>query len=181
LQALDVIYQLIDTNSFDSSVMQKKEYGLYLRTLNILAYTYKKQADYEEALKFFNKLTEIYKQIVEFDSSKYTGYLIDIADIYQLQGKEYLASKLYRLVLEIDEQTIGIEHPDYAVHLNKLGKLYYKQGSFKDAVYVLTQMLLILEANQPKNYLDIETVKKNLEHCKKLINDEFHVTVLDFS
>ena len=58
-------------------------------------------------------------------------------------GKYFMAEPLYLEALSIDEQTLGINHPDYASSLNNLGVLYNDLGNYNKAEYYYLKALKI--------------------------------------
>ncbi|MEL6425496.1 MAG: tetratricopeptide repeat protein, partial [Pseudomonadota bacterium] len=61
-------------------------------------------------------------------------------------GRYDEAEPLYTQAIEIDRNTIGEEHPDFATHLNNLAGLYGLTGRYDEAEPLYTQAIEILEA-----------------------------------
>ena len=64
--------------------------------------------------------------------------------------------------LRIDEQTIGKEHPDYAIRLNNLAIVYHSQGRYDEAIELYKQALLIDEKTIGKEHPDYAIRLNNL-------------------
>ncbi|MDQ3801371.1 MAG: tetratricopeptide repeat protein [Acidobacteriota bacterium] len=83
--------------------------------------------------------------------------------IYLRSLAEYeKAIYLYQKALEIDEKTIGREHPAYATRLNNLALVYRKQGRYEEAIKLYKQSIEIDEKTIGKEHPDYAVRLNNL-------------------
>ena len=67
--------------------------------------------------------------------------------LYQTKGNYAQAEPLYRRSLAIREKVLGSEHPDVALSLSNLGRLYLARGDTAEATRTLTQAAAIEDRN----------------------------------
>jgi tetratricopeptide (TPR) repeat protein len=80
-----------------------------------------------------------------------------LAEVYYQQSRYGEAEPMYKRMLEIDEQSLGKDHPGYAADLNNLALLYIAQGKCSRAEPLLKQALNIyLNAYGNNNLLVIK-------------------------
>jgi tetratricopeptide (TPR) repeat protein len=68
----------------------------------------------------------------------------------------------HQKVIKIDEQTIGKEHPDYAININNLALVYVSQGKYDEAIELFRQAIKIDEKTIGKEHPTYATRLNNL-------------------
>jgi tetratricopeptide (TPR) repeat protein len=71
--------------------------------------------------------------------------LDSLASVYEAQRRYAEAEPLYRRTLAIQENLLGLEHPDVADTLNNLAMIYKAQGKYPDAEPLYKHALAIRE------------------------------------
>ncbi|HSK72461.1 MAG TPA: tetratricopeptide repeat protein, partial [Pyrinomonadaceae bacterium] len=125
-----------------------------------LADLYEITADYEKAEKLYLEVLDFARKANDEIFLSHT--LNNLALVYESQGKYEEAIKLFTQALEIDEKTIGKEHPDYASRLNNLASVYKSQGKYEEAIKLFTQALEIGEKTIGKEHPDHAARLNNL-------------------
>lgn len=86
---------------------------------------------------------------------------IDLASLYEAQGKHDKAVSELKRALAIWEKTLGPDHPYVANSLNNLAGLYFNQGKYAKAEPLYTRALSIMEKTAP-NHPDVANLLDNL-------------------
>ncbi|MEL7275973.1 MAG: tetratricopeptide repeat protein, partial [Pseudomonadota bacterium] len=81
--------------------------------------------------------------------------------LYEATGRYDEAEPRYNQAIEIDRNTIGAKHPDFAIDLNNLAGLYGLTGRYEDAEPLYKQAIVILEATLGPEHPNTKTVKAN--------------------
>ena len=68
----------------------------------------------------------------------------EVVSLYQ-KGEYTRATKVAKKALHIAEETLGKNHPDVALSLNNLARLYYGQGDYEAALPLYRRSLQINE------------------------------------
>jgi CHAT domain-containing protein len=90
--------------------------------------------------------------------------LNNIALLYNNQGKYAEAEPLYKHALEIQENSLGPEHPAVALSLNNIAGLYRAQGRYAEADPLYKRALEIMEKSLGPEHPSVATNLKNLAH-----------------
>jgi tetratricopeptide (TPR) repeat protein len=77
------------------------------------------------------------------------------------QGNYAKAEPLYQRALAIFEKVLGPDHPEVALVLNNLGKLYHTQGNYAKAERFYKRSLAIMEEALGPDHLDVASCLKN--------------------
>lgn len=88
--------------------------------------------------------------------------LNNLARVALSQNRFDDAEELYRLAIEISEQTLGRDHPDYAIHLGNLGQVLSSQGKDAEAKSPLLEAMRIFEAALPADHVYIQETQRRL-------------------
>jgi tetratricopeptide (TPR) repeat protein len=112
----------------DSQRNIDKEYRLKLK----LADFYKMSAEYEKA-------SNIYKEIIEFARNNNNKRLLspvlaNLASVYGSLGNYEKAIALFQEAIKIAKNTVGTNHPIYAIQLNNLAGVYGLQEKYNEAI-----------------------------------------------
>lgn len=111
-----------------------KEHPDYASTLNSMGVLYYQLGNYKKAEKYYAESLPIYKKVYGKEHPEYATICNNIGSLYMQMGGNTTNpadQKLYwdqaevfmKKVLSIDSTTIGLEHPDFAIHLNNLAEL----------------------------------------------------------
>ena len=71
--------------------------------------------------------------------------LINLADLYRIQGHSEVAEPLFRRALAIFEKVLGPEHRGVAMSLNGLAQLYVATGHYEEAESMFNRAIAIFE------------------------------------
>ena len=89
--------------------------------------------------------------------------LNNLAGLLQATGRNAEAEPLYREALEIDRNTLGEAHPDYAILLNNLAGLLQATGRDAEAEPLYREALAVFEQALGADHPNTKTTAENLE------------------
>ena len=113
----------------------------YAITLGNIGLNYDRIGDYEKAMLYCNKALEI----PEISKITYSNRLMDKGYFYQNMGRYGRSHEVYIEALEAMEISHGKKDPEYAKLLNNIGKLYFVEGKYKDALVYFRDAITIIE------------------------------------
>jgi CHAT domain-containing protein len=82
--------------------------------------------------------------------------------VYHVENKYTAAEELYKSVLAISEQALGMSHLDVAWTLNNLGNVYTEQGKYREAEGFFKRALAIREMALGTNHFDTAWTRNDL-------------------
>ncbi len=82
-------------------------------------------------------------------------------------GRYGEAEPLYRQALEIEAETLGTAHPDYAIDLNNLASLLQELGRHAEAEPLYAQALEILRTTIGPDHRNTKAVEANYSRFLK--------------
>ena len=88
--------------------------------------------------------------------------LDSLASLYEAQGKWVEAEPLYQRTVAIQENLLGLEHPDVADNLNNLAIVYKAQGKYSEAEPLYKRALAIREKANGPDHPDVAESLDNL-------------------
>ncbi len=91
-----------------------------------------------------------------------SGVLNEHAITLNTTGRTDEAEPLYREAIQIDEATLGKDHPDYATRLNNLAVLYANKQQWDEALPMMKQTLAIRIAALGDQHPDTEGSRQSL-------------------
>lgn len=126
----------------------------YLNNLMGVAVFYYNIGNYTKAEKYYQEALQNNKIVYGAQSTQYSNALNNLGSLYlakALQRKSQKeidenlmkAEKCFLQTLLIDSLTIGMQHPDYAMHLNNLAELYRNIGNAEKAEPLYLKTLAI--------------------------------------
>ena len=130
--------------------------------LHNLAYLYKDQGNYDEALKFYNMTLEIREKILGKDHPDTAITYNNIADVYHVQGNYDEALNFNYMALEIREKKLGKDHPYTAITYNNIACIYKAQGNYDEALKFYNMALKIQEKELGKEHPDTALTYDNM-------------------
>ncbi|EKD26633.1 MAG: tetratricopeptide TPR_4 [uncultured bacterium] len=102
------------------------------------------EGNYENALKYAKQSLAAVEKLYKPDDFRIALVLNNIASIYNVQGKSFLAVPLLKFSIEIDKKYFG-ETETLALDLNNLAETYQLQGKYLNAEPLFLQAIKILE------------------------------------
>ena len=93
-----------------------------------------------------------------------------LASVYEAQQKWVEAEPLYQRTLALQENLLGLEHPDVADNLNNLAIVYKAQGKYSEAEALYTRELAIWENVLGPEHLKVATTMENYASLLRLMN-----------
>jgi CHAT domain-containing protein len=103
---------------------------IYARVLGRIAINYDKSGDYANAIKYFDASLELPNITQETLSKR----LMDKAFFYQNMGRYDKSKETYEKAKKVMVKALGEDHPEYAKLLANMGKLFFAQGKFDEAL-----------------------------------------------
>jgi len=82
--------------------------------------------------------------------------------VVYLRGDSLRAEDFYRRALEVDQRLLGKEHPEVAVDMNNLARMYVERRDFAHAIPMLEQAVSIQLAQQDETHRDLIFAFSNL-------------------
>ena len=99
-----------------------------------LGYIKDRQAEYKEALIFYEKALEIWKKTLPANHPSLATSYGCIGDVYANIGEYSKALSSYETVLDMQKKTLPPDHPSLATSYNNRGKVYADMGEFSKAL-----------------------------------------------
>jgi tetratricopeptide (TPR) repeat protein len=119
------------------------------------------EQDFEEAEKQYLAAIKEAEKFGPQDSRLITS-LDSLASVYEAQRKWVEAEPLYQRTLALQENLLGLEHPEVADNLNNLAIVYKAQGKYSEAEPLYKRALAIREKANGPDHPDIADGLENL-------------------
>ena len=155
--------------------------GPSTKTLRSMARVYMAYGEYTKAQPLAEQALTLAKR-KDTSNSELAMCLIDLATLYNYQGKLAEAEKMCKLGMQLQEKVLYENHPYVAYTLRTLSSIYQGQGRYKEArvLYgeIVTAMIRVkIEAeavvkDQMEREGDAEEEVQNADGRKKLMADE---------
>ncbi|CAF0982705.1 unnamed protein product [Didymodactylos carnosus] len=153
-RAEQYFHMLLDDTSLDQSA--------HALAHNNLGRVYDNQADYEKALKSYEKSLEIYLISLPPNHPDIAATYNNIGQVYNHQGDYEKALKSYEKSLKIYLISLPPNHPDIATTYNNIGSVYDKQGDYEKALKSYEKSVEIKLISLPPNHPDTATTYNNI-------------------
>jgi tetratricopeptide (TPR) repeat protein len=127
-----------------------------------LGYGFVKLANYDEALKYFQKALAVWKKLLGIEHPSTAASYNHIGFVYYNQGDYANALEYYQNALDIREKVLGKEHFDIAISYNNIGGIYNEQGDYPKALEYYQKALEIQEKVLGKEHLDTAISYNNI-------------------
>ena len=112
----------------------------------------------------------IIRTIQQFPATSEAGRLLHETAFYLQDRARYQeAEPLYQRALALREQLLGPEHPDVALTLNGLGRLYYDQSNYQQAESLHQRALVIQERQLGPEHPE---VARTLAYLARLLREQ---------
>jgi CHAT domain-containing protein/Tfp pilus assembly protein PilF len=122
------------------------EHGTVALSLDALAWLSERKEDYTRAESYYQRELVIAEKPSSGLELSHLGILLgSIGRLHDLRGDYVGAEALYKHALDIQERTLGPEHPYVASTLDSLGELYQTEGDYEHAEQLLQRALAIRE------------------------------------
>ncbi|MCL2839340.1 MAG: DUF2225 domain-containing protein [Defluviitaleaceae bacterium] len=151
--------------------------------LHTIAVLYKKQSDYDKALKYYKKALAIKKVLGKTHPSTATIYN-NMAGVFEAQGEYSKALEYYEKALGIYEKVLGKTHPSTARTYNNMAGVFKAQGEYSKALEYCEKSLAIKEKvlgkahpSTARTYNNMAEVFKAQEEYSKAL--EYHEKALE--
>ena len=92
--------------------------------------------------------------------------LVNLAALYDAQGRYRESEPLCKRPLAIYEKALGPDHPDVAASLSHLANLYYAQGRYRESEPLYKRALSIAEKALGFHHPYTKIYRKNLKACQ---------------
>ncbi|CAF1352934.1 unnamed protein product [Adineta steineri] len=133
--------------------------GLYYSNLGAVKYH---QADYEQAIEYYEKALEIQENTLPENHSYLAISYNNIAGVY-MDRKEYSkALSFFEKALVVDEKILPENHPDLATCNNNIGLVYMNMGEYLKALSFFEKTCRIQQKTLPANHPSLATFYSNM-------------------
>jgi tetratricopeptide (TPR) repeat protein len=113
------------------------------------------RAEYKEAIVFYEKALDIYRQILPPNHLSLAVSYNNIGMVYR-KLRDYSKSLSYYLKdLEISEEALSPNHPDLGTSYNNIGVVYKNMGDYPKALSYYEKALEIRQKSLPPNHPDV--------------------------
>ncbi|CAF1311807.1 unnamed protein product [Adineta steineri] len=112
----------------------------------------------------FNKAEELYNVLLEQASNEDEKalYYNQLGSVKDAQGDYEKAIWYYEKALEIRQETLPPNHPDFAQSYNNIGMVYGEMGEYPKALSFYEKSLEIQQKTLPSNHSDLATSYNNI-------------------
>jgi tetratricopeptide (TPR) repeat protein len=145
---------------------------------NQLGYIKDDQAEYEKAIRYYEKALEIRQKILPPNHPSLATSYNNIAVVYKNVGEYSKALSFYEKALEIREKTLPPNHPDLSSSYNNIGLVYQNMGDYSRAFSFYNRAQEIYQKSLPPNhpllassYDNIGAVSYNMGEYSKALSD----------
>jgi Tfp pilus assembly protein PilF len=125
------------------------------------------QAEYTEAITFYEKSIAIYKKTLPPNYPELANSYNGIGNVYYNMGEYLKALSSHEKALEIRQQSLPPNHPDLAKSYNNIGLVYSKMGEYSKARSFYERAVDIGQQSLPSNHPNLQRWRNNLDDIKK--------------
>jgi tetratricopeptide (TPR) repeat protein len=125
------------------------------------------QAEYQEAITFYEKSIKIYKKTLPPNHPDLAASYNNIGGVYDNMGDYSKALSSHEKALEIRQQSLPPNHPDLAASYNNIGAAYENMGNYSKASSFYKRAVDIGQQSLPSNHPDLKKWRNNLDRIKK--------------
>ncbi|MCJ1309722.1 hypothetical protein MMC25_003382 [Agyrium rufum] len=139
-----------------------QEHMFTCQAMGLLAATYRKQGNYDQAQILEEQVLELYQKnpdSTHLDKIRVTG---NLAATYRCQGKHTQAQELKEQVLRCHQEMSGLKHPNTLRAMANLAVTYCDQGKYTQAQELEEQVLHCFQEVFGLEYPKILRAKENL-------------------
>jgi tetratricopeptide (TPR) repeat protein len=129
------------------------------------------QGEYQEAITFYDKSLEIYKQILPPNHLNLGVSYANIGVVYNDMGNYPKALSYYEKALEIRQESLPSNHPDLASSYNNIGIVYKNMGDFPEALSSYEKALDIWQQSLPSNHPNLAASYTNIGNLYENMGD----------
>jgi tetratricopeptide (TPR) repeat protein len=148
------LYNVLLEQTFDEG-----EKAIYY---NNLGYIKSHQGDYEKAIEYYEKGSEIEKKALPPDDPSLATSYNNIGAEYENMGEYSKALASHEKALEILQKTLPPNHPDLATSYNNIAGVYYHMGKYSKALSFYEKTREIFEKTLPSNHPHLATSYNNI-------------------
>ncbi|CAF1297967.1 unnamed protein product [Didymodactylos carnosus] len=139
-----------------------------------------KQAEYVEAIRFYEKSIEAYEMYSPEDHLGTAWSYSNLGLVYSNMSGYEKAHSYYEKALAIRQQSLPFNHPDLASSYNNIGNVCYNTGEYLKAHSYYEKALTIRQRSLPSKHPDLGTSHNNIglvyhdmgEYAKALLSHE---------
>jgi Tfp pilus assembly protein PilF len=129
---------------------------------NQLGWAKMDQAEYQEAITFYDKSIESYKKTLPPNHPDLAWPYNNIGLVYYNMSKYPKALSSHEKALEIRQQSLPPNHPDLAATYNNIGIVYERMGEYSKALSFHEKALAIQQQSLPPNHPDLAWPYSNI-------------------
>lgn len=137
------------------------------------------ESDFDQSLQNVNQSgysgqqNEANKLVDSAEPVSTNSMFATLSEVSATQKRYEEAEPLYKKVIQIDEQSLGPDHPALATDLSNLALLYVSNQKYSDALPLFTRALSVLKTAYGDNNLAVVECKMNLANvCEKLSQNQ---------
>jgi tetratricopeptide (TPR) repeat protein len=120
------------------------------------------QAEYQEAITFYEKSIKIYKKTLPPNHPDLAKSYNNIGNVYYNMGEYAKALWYYEKALKIRQQSLPPNHPDLAKSYNNIGAVCDNMGEYSKALWYYEKALEIKRQSLPLNHPDLASSYNNI-------------------
>jgi tetratricopeptide (TPR) repeat protein len=120
------------------------------------------QAEYQEAITFYEKSIKIYKKTLPPNHPDLAASYNGIGLVYDSMGDYSKAISSHEKALKIRQQSLPANHPDLGSSYNNIGIVYRKMGDYSKAPSYYEKDLEISQKSLPPNHPDLAASYNNI-------------------
>ncbi|CAF3593551.1 unnamed protein product [Rotaria socialis] len=121
-----------------------------------------KQAEYTEAIQFYEKSIETYEMYSQEDHLGIAWSYSNLGLVYSNMSEYENAHSYYEKALVIRQQSLPFNHPDLASSYNNIGNVCYNMSEYEKAHSYYEKALTIRQGSLPSKHPDLATSHNNI-------------------
>jgi tetratricopeptide (TPR) repeat protein len=124
----------------------------HYNSLNNVAYVQKLLAQNNEARATYVLLLDVVDKLATKNCNEYVNGLANLNEVNSALGNAAEAEEGYKLIVQLRENQVGKDKPEYGFAQNLLGTFYFGSGKYEKAIAAYEAARNVFEASQDANY-----------------------------
>lgn len=142
----------------------------FANVLNNIASVHGRQKRTDEALHYFRRVLDLYKNYLPSKHSTTALCYSNIGFVYFDKEKYDQAMEYFKRALEMRLESLPSQHPDIARSYESIGRTHKKKGELQEALSYYEQAATIYRHSLPSNHHHVIEIEARIEHVSLRLN-----------